>query len=161
MLLACNQKKNEDYYKNSTLSHWCKNFDYKENDGGKNFSCKAKAPVSCILMRRTWLSCWITKNEDYYENLGLSHLMHELWIYGNYGKKLFLPNQSIGIMYPNEENMIVVPNHKKNEYYYENISLSHWRMNFDYNENGRKKNFYCQTIVPISCTQKGERDCSP
>ena len=40
-------------------------------------------------------------------------------------RKAFLANQSANIVYPNEENMIAVPNHKKNEDYYENLGLSY------------------------------------
>ena len=36
--------------------------------------------------------------------------------------KFLLPNQSINIMYQNEENMFMVPNHRKNKDYYENPS---------------------------------------
>ena len=31
------------------------NFDYRENGGKKNFSCKSKASISCIPIWRTWL----------------------------------------------------------------------------------------------------------
>ena len=40
-------------------------------------------------------------------------------------EKLFLPNQGSNIVYLNVENMIVMPNHKKNGDYYENASLTH------------------------------------
>ena len=41
-------------------------------------------------------------------------------------KKLLLPNQIINILYPNVENMVVVPNHKRTGNYYENPGLSHF-----------------------------------
>ena len=40
-------------------------------------------------------------------------------------KKPSLQIQSINIVYPNAENMIVAPNHNKNGDYYENISSTH------------------------------------
>ena len=41
-------------------------------------------------------------------------------------KKLFLQIQNINIMYPNEVNMIIVPNNKKNRDYYGYPWLSHF-----------------------------------
>ena len=55
-------------------------------------------------------------------------------------KKLFLQNQCINITYLNDEDVIKVLNHNKNEDYYENPSLSHLT-NFDYRKNGREKAF--------------------
>ena len=43
----------------------------------------------------------------------------------NGGKKHFLQNQSIKIMYPNEENMFIVSNHERNGDYQKNQSLSY------------------------------------
>ena len=40
-------------------------------------------------------------------------------------KKAFLGKPKRQYMYPNEENMIVVPNNKKNGDYYEKHSLTH------------------------------------
>ena len=62
-------------------------------------------------------------------------------------------------MYPNEENMITVPNHKKKMKTIMGIQVCHfWWMNFDYKENGWEKSFSCQTKAPMSYTQRGERD---
>ena len=56
-----------------------------------------------IIMRiQVWLISW--KNFDYKKN-------------GE--KNLLLLNQSINIVYPNKETMIVVPNNSKNKDYYE------------------------------------------
>ena len=38
-----NNKKNGDYYKNSSFVISWMTFDYKENGGKKSFSCKSKA----------------------------------------------------------------------------------------------------------------------
>ena len=38
-------------------------------------------------------------------------------------KMHFLPNQSPSIIYPNEENVFMVPGHEKNRDYYKNPSL--------------------------------------
>ena len=49
------------------------------------------------------------RNRDYYEYPSLCHFRDELQLQGNWWKeKLFLQNQSINILYPNEEDMIVV-----------------------------------------------------
>ena len=58
-------------------------------------------------------------------------------------ESFFLPNQSINIVYPNEGNKIIVPNHKMNEGCYENLSFTFWQAHFDYKENVRKKSFSC------------------
>ena len=34
---------------------------------------------------------------------------------------LFLPNQNIKDVYPNKENVFIVPKHKKNDDYYKNV----------------------------------------
>ena len=47
-------------------------------------------------------------------------ILWEMW-----KEKLFLPNQSIDIMYPNKENINAVPNHKNGDYY-ENLSFTHF-----------------------------------
>ena len=56
-------------------------------------------------------------------------------------RKLFLPNQNVNIVYPNEVNVIVVPNSKNNGDYYENPFCLISQMNFDYMENDGKKDF--------------------
>ena len=48
----------------------------------------------------------------------------------NRKEKLFLPNQSINIVYPKEVNMIVMPNTKKNRDYYKYPSLSQFTDEF-------------------------------
>ena len=39
-------------------------------------------------------------------------------------EKIFLRNQSINVIYPNEENEFMVPSHEKKGGYYENPHLS-------------------------------------
>ena len=41
-------------------------------------------------------------------------------------KLFFLPNKSFSIVYPNEVNMIIVPNNRKNRDYYKYPSLSYF-----------------------------------
>ena len=56
------------------------------------------------------------KSGEYYEYPCLFHFTDELWTWGKWWKeKLFLQIQSINIMYPNENNIIVVPIIKKIE----------------------------------------------
>ena len=55
------------------------------------------------------------KNGDYCQNLVLFHLMDELWLLGKWNEENHLMrNQSINIVYPDEKNVFIVPNHKKN-----------------------------------------------
>ena len=78
------------------------------------------------------------------------------WMVKNYKesggrKKLLLQIQSINIVYPNEENMIVVPITKRKEII---ISIQVFlisQINFDYKENVGKKNFSCKSKASISC----------
>ena len=56
-------------------------------------------------------------------------------------KKLFLQIQSINIMYPNEENMIVMPITKRMEIIMCIQVCLISRMNLDYKENGGRKEF--------------------
>ena len=52
------------------------------------------------------------KNRDYYENPTWMNFNNK----ENSGKKkLFLAHQSVSIMFPNVENLVLVPNHKKME----------------------------------------------
>ena len=128
------------------------NVNYKENGGKKSFSCKSRASISCIPMWRTWSSANNKMNRDYYEYPSLSHFTDELWLLGKWWKeKLFLQIQSIKIIYSYVENMIVVPRIKIMEIITDiQVCLISW-MNFDYNENWRKKSFSCKSKVSISC----------
>ena len=66
------------------------------------------------------------KSRGYCENLTLAQLTEKLWFLGKWQKeKLFLANQSIKTMYPNVENVFIVPNHKKNGDCYECLRLSY------------------------------------
>ena len=60
-VLVSNHKKNRDYDGNQVCPFWWMNFDFKENDKKKSFSCKNKASKPCIPMKKTCLSCPITK----------------------------------------------------------------------------------------------------
>ena len=66
-------------------------------------------------------------------------------------KKLFLQIKSINIMYPNKENMIVVPITKRMEIIMSIQVCLISQINFDYKENGGKKSFSCKSKAIISC----------
>ena len=67
------------------------------------------------------------RNGEYYKNPSLAHFTDELLLLGKLWKEnLFLQNQSINIVYPNKENMILVPNNQKNGDDYEYPSLSYF-----------------------------------
>ena len=56
------------------------------------------------------------ENRDYYEYPSFSKFTDEFWIQGKWWKeKLFFQIQGINIVYPNEENKILVPITKKME----------------------------------------------
>ena len=60
------------------LSLWI-NFDSKENDGRKGFTCKTEASISFILMRKTSFWLLIMKRiEIFKKNPSLSQSMDEL-----------------------------------------------------------------------------------
>ena len=63
---------------------------------------------------------------------------------------LFLQIQSINIMYPTEENMIVAPITKRMEIIASIQVYLVSRMNFDYKENGGKKSFSSKSKSSIS-----------
>ena len=74
-------------------------------------------------------------------------------------RKLFLQIQSINIMYPNVENMIVMPITKRMEIIMSiQVCLISW-MNFDYKENGGKKAFLANPKHQYHVSQCGELDC--
>ena len=92
------------------------------------------------------------KNGTCYEYQCLSYLVDELWFYGIWQKeKLFLWNQSINIRYLNEQNVFIVPNHKRNGDYDENPYLSFSWKNFDSKDNGKKESISFETKALVSC----------
>ena len=62
-------------------------------------------------------------------------------------------------MYPNDENMIVVPNNKKKGDYCEHVCLISW-MNIDYKENDEKKNFLANPKHQYHVSEYGGHGCS-
>ena len=74
-------------------------------------------------------------------------------------RKLFLPIQSINIVYPNKENVIVMPITKRREIVMGiQVCVISW-MNFDYEENGRKKALLANPKHQYHVSQCGQRDC--
>ena len=66
-------------------------------------------------------------------------------------KKEFLAKPKHQYHVSQRENVFMVPNHKKNGYYYEYLSLCPLTYDFDSKETSGKKSFSCQTKVLISC----------
>ena len=56
-------------------------------------------------------------------------------------RDVFFCNQRLNIIYPNEGNVLMVPNHERTGDYYVNLCFSHYQMNFTSKENGGKKAF--------------------
>ena len=90
------------------------------------------------------------KNGDYYKNPSLTYFTNELWLQEKWSnKKLLLEIKCVNIMYPNVENMIVVPITKRMEII-TSIQVSPIsRMNNNDKENGGKKSFSRQTNASI------------
>ena len=81
-------------------------------------------------------------NGDHNKYPSLSHFTDKLLLYGKGWKgMLFLPNQSINIMYPNVNNMIVVPITKQLEIIMSIQVCLISRIKFYFKENGGKKRF--------------------
>ena len=127
------------------------NFDYNENGGKKSFLCKSKASISCIQWAEHDCSANNKKNGDYYERPSLSHFMDELWLWGKWWKeKLFFQIQSISIMYHNVKNMVVVPIRKRLGIIMSIQVHLISQMNFECEENDRKKSFSCKSKASTS-----------
>ena len=96
-----------------------------KKDGKKTFSCETKASMLFIPMQRMSLWCPIMNKKPI-----------AMWIGGclnwqmnfnskkGWKDKLFLWIQGINVIYPNEENEFMVPNHKNKGDYYVNLWLS-------------------------------------
>ena len=86
------------------------NISDKENAGKKSLFANSKHQYHVSHYREHDCSAKNKKNGHYNKYLCLPHFTNELYLYGKWWKeKLFLPNQSINIVYPIEVNMIVVP----------------------------------------------------
>ena len=104
---------------------WVLNFDSKENDGKRSFSCESKASISCILIRMYFYSP-ITKRIEI-----VARILTYLILGMNFDPRIimernfFLWNKSINIKHPNKVNVFLKLNHKKNGVCYKNPCLSH------------------------------------
>ena len=74
-------------------------------------------------------------------------------------RKLFLQIQGINIMYPNVENMIVMPKTKRTEIVMSIQLCLISRVNIDYEENAGKKAFHANPKHQYRVSQCGEHDC--
>ena len=75
-------------------------------------------------------------------------------------RKLLLQIQSINIVYPNEDNMILVPITKRMEIVISiQVCIISW-MNFDYEENVGKKAFLGKPIHQYRVSQREKHDWS-
>ena len=75
-------------------------------------------------------------------------------------EKLFLEIQSINIMYPNVENLVVVPKMKRMEIIMSIQVCLISRMNINYSKNGGNKSFSCQTKTSIPSISLTKHDCN-
>ena len=128
------------------------NFDSKENCGRKSFSWETKASKSCFPIKRMCLWCPIMKRMMIITRIQV----YPIWGMNfdskqNGGKKHFLQNQSIKIMYPNEENMFMCLIMKGMEIIKKIKVYPIWWMNFDSKEKGRNKSFSCHAEASRPC----------
>ena len=131
---------------------WWMNFDSMENGGKKSFSCKTKASKSWILMKKTCSCYLITKRIDIIMRIHVCLLwwMNFNSIENGGKKKLFTRNQSVNVMYPNKDNVFMVPNHKKSGDYYKNPCWSHLMKELlILRKMFKKKNFSFETKASI------------
>ena len=70
------------------------------------------------------------------------------------GRDVFLIKPKYQFIYPNEENVFVVPNHEKKGDYYKSPCLSHCQTNFNSKQNYGKRSFLYETkslpFIPMS-----------
>ena len=95
---------------------WQINFDSKENNEKKSFSWQTKASIPCFpstkridIIIRIHIFLFWQMNFD-----------SKKW----WEEKLFIRNQNINVIYPNEDNEIMIHNHEKKRDYYVNSFLS-------------------------------------
>ena len=74
-------------------------------------------------------------------------------------RKIFLQIQSLNVIYPNEENKILVPVTKRMETIMSIQVCLLCQMNFDNMENGAKKAFLANPKHKYHISQCGEHDC--
>ena len=99
-----------------------------------------KASISFIPMRRMCLWCLKTKKKEIIMWIPVYPIEKRTSIGKMIGRDVFFQNQRLNIIYPNEENVFVVPNNKKKRDYYVNPCLSNWKMNIN-SKNGWKRCF--------------------
>ena len=100
---------------------------YKENGGKKSFSCKSKALVSCIPMRRTWLQCpKIEKMEIIMSIQGWFISRRNINYKENGRKKVFLANPKHQHQVSQYGEHDCSASKKKNGDYNKHPSLSHF-----------------------------------
>ena len=96
------------------LLFWLINFDSMENVGKKSFSYEANVSLSFIPIRRICLLCLIMKRKDIITCIHICHYWQTNFDSKKWWKeKVFLWNQCVNVIYPNEENVFIVPNHEK------------------------------------------------
>ena len=121
--VAPNHSKKGDYNVNLSLSNWKWNFNSK-NFKKSYFFAETKASISFIPMRRLCFWCRITKKKEII--LWICVYPTEKWtlIPIMVERDVFFWNQRLHIIYPNEENILMVPNHERKGDYYVNWHLS-------------------------------------
>ena len=125
MLMAPYNKSIGDYYKNICLSLLIDELWFSRKWWKINLSSETKRLILCIPTRRTCQCCPITKERRLLQEFMFVSFDDELFSKRKWWKKkLFLQNQLMHIVYPNEENMFMAPFNKGIGDYYKNTCLS-------------------------------------
>ena len=90
----------------------------------------------------------------------VSFLRLTLIIWNMWKENIFLQTQSINIVYPNKENIIVVPITKRVEIITSIQVCLISQMKINYKESGGKQNFSCISKALKLCNLIWEHDCS-
>ena len=144
-----NHEMKRDCYVNPCLFQWKMYFNSKKGNK-RSFSYKTKSSISLIPKHQYHVSQSVEhychannkKNGDCYEHPSLSHFTDELWLWGGkHGKKSSSCNSKPSMFVSQCGERYCRANNKKNRYYYEYPSLSHFTNDSDYKENGGKKAF--------------------
>ena len=122
---------------------WIRFYNWKLNFNSKNFknsffSCKTKSSISFIPMRRMCLCCLITKRKEIIMWIHVYPIEKGTLIRKMVEGDVFFWNHRLNIIYSNEENVYMMPNHERNEDYSVNPRLSQLTSNIN-SKNGRKK----------------------
>ena len=123
--------------------NWRNNIDYKKMVE-KNISYETIASMSFIPMRRRCLCCPIMNKKRWllhasmFVTIGRTTSIPKKW----WNKRLFFWIHYVNVIYPNEENVFLVPNHEKKEIICASLFVTIGRITLIPKKKGKKKAFF-------------------